>query len=376
MTIGIICEYNPFHNGHLYHLNKIKEKYKDSTIILVISGNFTQRGNISIINKWDKTKLALNYGVDLVIELPFLYASQGADIFAKGAISILKELKVEKLIFGSETNNIEKLYKLAKTQINNKEYDNLVKKYLDKGLNYPTSMNKALKDLTKEEVTTPNDLLGLSYIKEIIKQNASIEVETIKRTNNFHEKDLGHNIITSATSIREALKNNIDVTNYVPTETSKYLSNNYKNIENSYFNLLKYKIIVDKDKLNTYQTVDEGIENRLLKYINEVSSTEELIEKLKTKRYTYNKIYRMLNHILCSLTKEEAKDQGLKYIRLLGFNDKGKKYLNTIKKDLTIPLISKQKKEFDKLLQLDNKIDRIYALITNSHITKQEIIKK
>lgn len=376
MTIGIICEYNPFHNGHLYHLNKIKEKYKDSTIILVMSGNFTQRGNISIINKWDKTKIALENNIDLVVELPFLYATQSADIFAKGAINILKQLKVEKLIFGSETNNVEKLYNLAKKQINNKEYDNLVKKYLDKGLNYPTSMNKALKDLTKEEVSTPNDLLGLSYIKEIIKQNANIEVETIKRTNDFHEKDLGNNTITSATSIREAIKNNIDITKYVPKQTHKYLINNYKDVESNYFNLLKYKIIVDKDKLNTYQTVDEGIENRLLKYINEVSSTYELIEKIKTKRYTYNKIYRMLNHILCSLTKEEAKDQDLKYIRLLGFNNKGKKYLNTIKKDLTIPLISKQKKEFDKLLQLDNKIDKIYDLITNNNTIKQEIIKK
>ena len=375
MTIGIICEYNPFHNGHLYHLNKIKKKYKDSTIILVMSGNFTQRGNISIINKWDKTKIALENNIDLVVELPFLYATQSADIFAKGAINILKQLKVEKLIFGSETNNVEKLYNLAKKQINNKEYDNLVKKYLDKGLNYPTSMNKALKDLTKEEVSTPNDLLGLSYIKEIIKQNANIEVETIKRTNDFHGKYLGEDI-TSATRIREAIKNNIDITKYVPKQTHKYLINNYKDVESNYFNLLKYKIIVDKDKLNTYQTVDEGIENRLLKYINEVSSTYELIEKIKTKRYTYNKIYRMLNHILCSLTKEEAKDQDLKYIRLLGFNNKGKKYINTIKKDLTIPLISKQKKDFDELLKLDNKTDQIYDLITNNKTIKELIIKE
>ena len=374
MTIGIICEYNPFHNGHLYHLEKIKEKYPSSTIVLVLSGNFTQRGEISIINKWDKTKLALNYGVDLVVELPFIYATQGADIFAKGSINILKELKVDILIFGSESNDIDTLYNLANAQINNKEYEKLVKTYLDKGENYPTAMSKALKSITSITIDKPNDLLGLSYIKEIIKQKAPIKVETIKRTNDFHNKELT-NSITSATSIREGLKNYNDISKFVPKETNKYINNNYNMYINNYFKYLKYKIISETKDISKYQTVDEGIENRILKYINKSNTLDELIEFRKTKRYTYNKLSRMFTHILTSLTKEEAKNIKLEYIRLLGFNNKGKSHLNKIKKDISIPLITKQEKKYNELLKLDNKIDNIYNLITESN-SNNSIIKK
>ena len=373
MTIGIICEYNPFHNGHLYHINKIKEKYPDSTIILVISGNFVQRGNISILNKWDKTRIALDYGIDLVVELPFIYATQSADVFAFGAISILNKLKVNKLIFGSESNDVDKLKKLANVQLNNKNYDTLVKKYLNDGYNYPTAMNKALNNLINDDVNEPNDLLGLSYIKQIIMQNADIEVETIKRTNDFHSNRLDNSIV-SATSIRKALVDNIDISAYVPSKTKYYLDKINK--DNNYFNYLKYKIISEGQHLNIYQTVDEGIENRILKYINESNSLDELINNIKTKRYTYNKISRMMNHIICSFTKEEAQDKELKYIRLLGFNENGQKYINKIKKELSITLISKQKQEYDSLLKIDNRVDSIYDLITNSNTLKHNIIKK
>ncbi len=373
MTIGIICEYNPFHNGHLYHINKIKEKYPDSTIILVMSGNFVQRGNISILNKWDKTEIALDYGIDLVVELPFIYATQSADVFAFGAISILNKLRVNKLIFGSESNDVDKLKKLANVQLNNKNYDTLVKKYLNDGYNYPTAMNKALNNLINDDVNEPNDLLGLSYIKQIIMQNSDIEVETIKRTNDFHSNRLDNSIV-SATSIRKALVDNIDISAYVPSKTKYYLDKINK--DNNYFNYLKYKIISEGQHLNIYQTVDEGIENRILKYINESNSLDELINNIKTKRYTYNKISRMMNHIICSFTKEEAQDKELKYIRLLGFNENGQKYINKIKKELSITLISKQKQEYDSLLKMDNRVDSIYDLIMNSNTLKHNIIKK
>lgn len=371
MTIGIICEYNPFHNGHLYHLNKIKERYPDSTIILVMSGNFIQRGNISLLNKWDKTTIALHYGIDIVIELPYVFATQSADIFAKGAINILKELKIDKLIFGSESNNVKKLQELANIQLNNPNYNTLVKTYLNKGYNYPTAMNKALYSIIQQEITEPNDLLGLAYIKQIISQNANINIETIQRTNNFHNTTLTGSI-TSATSIREALKNHLDIKQYVPTETLKYLNTNNDNI---YFNYLKYKIISENKNLAIYQTVDEGIENRILNCIDSCQSLDELITKVKTKRYTYNKISRMTSHIVCNFTKEEAKNQDLTYIRLLGFSKKGQNYLNKIKKGLNVPLITKQKKEFDKLLTIDNRCDQIYDLITNSNTKNHSIIK-
>ncbi|MGN0973885.1 MAG: nucleotidyltransferase [Bacilli bacterium] len=358
MIIGIIAEYNPFHNGHKYQIEKIKEKYPDSTIIVVMSSSFTQRGDVSLLNKWKKTKIALENNVDLIIELPFIFSTQSADIFAKGAIEILKELKIDLLIFGSESNNIKELEQIALTQINNKEYDLNVKKYLDKGYNYPTSMNKALKEIINTSLSTPNDLLGLSYIKEIIKQQAPIKYETIKRTNDYHSTKLNSSIV-SATSIRQALIEKKDIKNYVPSTTYKYLKNPV--FINNYFSILKYKILSTKD-LSIYLDVDEGIENRIKKEIINSKTYEELIEKVKTKRYTYNKISRALIHILCDFTKEDKKENNnIKYIRVLGFSNKGRKYLNKIKKEISIPLITKYKN--NGLLDYEYKITCIYSSI-------------
>ena len=164
MNIGIICEYNPFHYGHLYHVNKIKEMYPDSNIILVMSGWITERGDLSLIDKFKKSEIALSYGVNLVVELPFKYI-QSADYFAKGAISILNKLNCDVIVFGSESNNVDNLINLANIQLNNKKYDKLVKDYLKEGINYPTAMSKALKTISGNTVDTPNDILGLSYVK-------------------------------------------------------------------------------------------------------------------------------------------------------------------------------------------------------------------
>lgn len=361
--VGIICEYNPFHNGHIYHLKKIKELYPNSLIILVMSGNFSQRGIPSIINKWDKTEIALNYGVDLVIELPFVFASQGADIFAKGSISILKELNANYLVFGSESNDSNELMELAKLTINNKEYEKKVKYYLSLGkYNYPTSLNLALKDVSKKELSKPNDLLGFSYIKEIIRQKTNIKPITIQRTNEYHDINLNSDI-SSATSIRKAFLEKEEWKNQVPKETvQKMKKSNF--LLNNYFPYLKYKIITSKD-LSIYQTVDEGIENRLKKVIYDSTSFENLIEKLKTKRYTYSKISRMLIHILCNFTKEQAKNQSeIEYIRILGYSKNGKEYLNKIKKDIDISL----KENFDsKIYQYEIKAAMIYDLLCNTN---------
>jgi len=364
--IGIIAEYNPFHNGHIYHINKIKEMYPDSLIVLVMSSSFTQRGLPSIIDKWSKTKIALNYGIDLVIELPFPYSTQSSDIFASGSISILKHLKVDKLVFGSEDNNIEKLKELASIQLNNLVYQDKVKDYLEKGYNYPTSMSKALSDITDFKTLESNDLLGLSYIKEIIKQDALIEPISIKRTNNYLSKSLEENI-SSATSIRDSLKNNIDITNCVPKETIDALNKNMFFLED-YFNLFKYKVHSSKD-LTIYLDVDEGIENRIIKYIDDADNMNDFIELIKTKRYTYNKICRMIIHILCSYTKEENKKLSINYIRVLGFSKNGRNYLSKIKKDIKIPLLTK----YENILDNEKRITSIYSSILDYKLQNEMI---
>ncbi|MBR4694318.1 MAG: nucleotidyltransferase [Bacilli bacterium] len=366
-SIGIIAEYNPFTNGHLYHLNTIKDMYPEHTIILVMNGHFTERGDVSVINKWKRTEIALRLGVDLVVELPFPFATQSADFFAYGAITLLEKLKVEKVIFGSESNNIKDLEEIAKIQVDNDELEKLVKVYSKLGANYPTALSNAIYDLTGKRIDTPNDLLGISYIKTIIKNNYNIIPESIERTNSYHDS------IESATNIRRLLKEDYNVDKYIPKEVKFHLQDLH--FLDDYFDLLKYKIITEKD-LTIYQTVEEGIENLLKKEITNSYSLEEFISKIKSKRYTHNKIKRMLIHILCNFTKEKAKNmKEITYIRLLGFNSKGKEYLNQIKKDIDIPIISKITREKDPMLEYEIETTKIYDIPTKENCTKQEFDK-
>ena len=366
--IGVIAEYNPFHNGHLYHLEEIKKKYPDYGIVLVMTGNFTERGDVSIIDKFIRTEIALTHGVDLVIELPYPFATQSADYFAYGAITLLEKLNCEKVIFGSESNNVDDLYLIAKTQIDNPEFDRLVKIYSKFGNNYPTALSLALSDLTNKKIDEPNDLLGISYIKTILKNNYNIKYETIQRTNNYHDTNLDDEI-SSASSIREALKNNLDISNQIPKDTINYYTDLH--FIEDYFDILKYKIMTAED-LSIYHTVEEGIDKLLKKKINEANSYSELIKLIKSKRYTYNKISRMLLHILCNFTKEKANlFKDISYIRILGFNDTGKSYLNSVKKDIDIPIISKICKEKDPMLEFELQTTNIYNLKSKS-IKKEE----
>ena len=366
--IGLIAEYNPIHNGHIYQIKEIKRLYPDSIIILITNSYFTQRGDISIINKWDKTKIALDNNIDLVIELPFPYATQSADIFAKGALKILNFLQIDTLIFGSESNDINKLKKLASTQLNNKKYDEKVKTYLNQGINYPTAMSNSLKDILGYTTSSPNDLLGISYIKEIIRNNYKINTVSIKRTIDYHSK-IASKKIASATLIRTLIREKKDITNYIPKYQTDYL---YQNLSlESYFPYIKYKIITSKN-LAIYKTVDEGIENRINKVINSVNSWKELVEKIKNKRYTYNKINRMLIHILTNFTKDESNNLNIDYIRVLGFSQKGRLYLNQIKKDLTVPLITNYKPNLSPLLDIEFRVAKIYSLPLNKNIIEKE----
>jgi len=367
MNIGIICEYNPFHYGHLYHLNKIKEMYPNCNIILVLSGWITERGDLSLIDKFKKADIALHYGVDLVVELPFKYI-QSADYFAKGSIEIFNKLGCDTIVFGSESNDIDNLTELANIQLNDKNYDKLVKEYIDEGINYPTALSKALKTITGKTVDTPNDLLGLSYIREIIKNNYNIKPISIKRNSDYNSKTI-EGKITSATSIRELLKKNKRIKKYVPKYSYKYLKD-VLFIED-YFDYLKYKIISSND-LTIYQGIDDDLSNRIYNYIDESNSLNELLNLIKTKRYTYNRLKRSLTYILLAITKEDCNNMNLEYIRILGFNKKGKDILNKIKKDIDIPLLTNYN---DKYLNRDLTINKIISL--NKKIkNKKDFIEK
>lgn len=357
--IGIIAEYNPFHNGHIYHINQIKNKYPNSLIIAVISTTFTQRGHISILDPFIKTSTCLNNKIDLVVELPTFFSVNSADLFSYGAITILNHLKATKIIIGSESNDTSKLYNMAKVQLNNPTFDKLVQLNLEKKINYPTSLSNAIKELLGYTITTPNDLLGISYYKTIIENNYPISLETIQRTNSFHDNKSTNNII-SASNIRNRFETNQDIKDHLPNEIIKHLNND---TNNNYFNLLKYKILENKSSLNEFLSVDEGIENRIIKYINNSNTLEELISYIKNKRYTYNKLTRMFTHILLGIKKCDKDNYiNIDFIKILGFNNNGKKHLKSLK-DCDIIITSNTNKINNKLCDLNNRSLCIYDLI-------------
>lgn len=370
--IGVIAEYNPFHNGHLYQIKEIRKKYNDALIIAVVATNFTERGQISLMNKWNKTKICLENGIDIILELPTLYATQSADIFAYGALKILSSFGIDTLIFGTESDDLVNIKKLANIQLNDSRYDKLVKSYLDSGINYPSAMSMALKDITNIKISEPNDILALSYVKEIIKNNYDIEPISIKRTNGYHDLMTDNNI-ASATQIRKMISNNDDISKFIPFSEKGFI---YDNIDYDLaYKLLKYNIINNKDSLSEYLTVDEGIENRILKNINMAKNWDELVSLVKTKRYTYNKINRMFIHILLGYKKIDNDSQI--YLRVLGFNAAGQKYLNSVKKSLSLPLYLSYRNDISHVFDLEFKSTYIYSLIVeDSNLVDMEYKSK
>lgn len=372
-SVGIIAEYNPLHNGHIYQIQEIKKRYPNDTIIIAMSGNFTQRGEPAIINKWSRAQLAIEAGADLVVEIPYHFATQSADYFSYAGITLLEQLKVEKLIFGSESNNLDSITEIAKAELKDDNFDKLVKIYSKFGYNYPTALSLALKDLTGKIIDTPNDILGITYIKTILKYKYKIKPESIKRINNYNNKELTGKL-SSATAIRENIDNLDKIKETVPNTTLKQLTKETLHKKEDYFKFLKYKIITEQH-LEQYHLVEKDLAVKLKKEILCVSSYEQLIQKVKSKHQTYSKISRALLQILCNYKKEDAqKNQQLAYIRLLAFNTKGKEYLNRYKKEITLPIISKISKNKNKMLELELNTTKIYTLPYNN--SEQEYKKE
>ena len=351
-VIGIIAEYNPFHNGHKYHIDQIKLKYPKSIIVLALNGYFSERGETSLLTKEDKVKLSLDYGVDIVVELPALFGTQAADIFAEASIKILNNFKVDRIIFGSESDDVEILEKIARTQLYDPSFDDRVKEILKEGVNYPTALAKAL-DVDFD--FNPNDLLGISYIKASLKNNFEIEFETIKRTNSFHDDDLDEDLV-SASNIRNRILNKENIDKYIPYKKDDYIIDiNPK----KQFELISYEILTN-NHLEDILTVDEGIEHKLKKEVLKAFNRDDLIYLIKSKRYTYNKISRMLVHILLNV---EKKSYSLDYTKVLGFTQNGQKYLSNIRDDLILPINPDINSDQFKC---EIKASFIYDLITNS----------
>lgn len=366
--IGIICEYNPFHNGHLYHIKKIKELYPDSLLILVLNGYFLERGEVSLISKENKAKIALEFGIDLVLEQPVLYGTQSADVFASTAITILNHFKVEKLIFGSELNDIETLNKIA-IEIENPDYQNKVKELLSQGLNYPTALAKAIS--VPFDFNHPNDLLAISYLKAIRKNKFSITPISIKRTSSYHDLESKEEVI-SASNIRNKFFHHEEISSYLPKISKEALLPLNQEL---YFKLLKNKILTTPH-LEEFLTVDEGIENRLVEQMRVSDTLDEFIKKVKTKRYTYNKISRMCIHILLGIRKKDNLGE-LSYIKILGFNNCGKEYLHKMKEEIRIPTqVNKNSIQYQTEINASILYDLLFDTNSYGFEVKKEPIQK
>lgn len=349
-TLGIIAEYNPFHNGHLYHLENSKKLTKCEYTIAIISGNFTQRGSTSIIDKWEKTKMALLNGIDLVIELPVLYSISSSENFADGAIKILNSLGiVDYISFGSEIGNIDLLDKIANILLlEPNKYKIILSQELKKGFSFPKARENALLKYLNDSnaysniLSNPNNILGIEYLKALKKYQSTIKPISIPRfKSDYNSNNLSDNI-ASATAIRNLIKNkDFDtIKNLVPDETYCILINNLKNghiIPD--LNIFEKEIIYMLRKMSTNEIanlpdVTEGLEFSIKNAANVCNNIAELLNIIKSKRYTQTRLQRILLYTLLGITKIDidVSKKTLPYIRILGFNENGKNLVSKIVK--------------------------------------------
>ena len=387
--VGIIGEYNPFHNGHKYHLEESKRILHADYSVAIISGNFVQRGNVSVIDKWSKAEMALNNGVDLVLELPTIYSVSSAENFAYGAIKTLNALSiVDYVSFGSEIGNLETLNLFAEIFTKQpSEYISLLNHELSKGLSFPKARENAalmyLNDIRKYSnvLSSPNNILGIEYLKALKKTKSSIRPLTIKRENVQYNDISIKNNFASATSIREMLiKNKLSKIPYVmPKETYKVFYNCYqkghivKDLSRYEKEIIYTLRKMTLEEISNLPDVSEGLENNIKNAANSCNTLEEFMNIIKTKRYTSTRIKRILVYALLGITKKDMKDstKNIPYVRVLGFNQKGKELLSVISNSArNIDIITSVKKYMDnnpskyskRMLDIDINATNIYTL--------------
>lgn len=379
-AVGIVVEYNPFHNGHAFHLAQTREKAQADIVVAVMSGQFLQRGEPALLPKWYRSKMAILAGVDIVIELPYQFATQKADTFAYGAISILGSMGCESVCFGSESGNIDDfLATHLFIEQHKEEYNKKIQLHMAKGVNYPTALSSAFIELNPTnsivDLSKPNNILGYQYVKAIRDLNLPMNALTITRTNaDYHDEHFTSESIASATSIRKALFSKDgtlkDVYPYVPVTTATLLQEylfQYRQFHQweNYWPYLRFRLLQSSQaELCQIYEVEEGLENRVLRAAFNSNSFQEFMTTIKTKRYTWTRLQRMCVHILTNTTEHEMKKKMDKatYLRLLGMNDRGREYLNKWKSQAPIPLVSKLSAYPYEDISLDIRASHVYAL--------------
>ena len=353
-TAGIIAEYNPFHNGHKYHIEETRKTTGADAVIVAMSGNFVQRGEYAICDKWSRAKMALLNCADLVVELPVVYACQSAEYFAKGAVSILENLKCDYLSFGTEADNTEEIIKIAEFLKNpDEKFRKTLEESLKKGESYPKALAKAL---GKDEINTPNNVLAIEYLKQI----KNMKPVGVKRQGSLHDGK------GSASDIRAKINANENAENLMPDTSTVIFKNALKANREIYEKLVLYKLrTMTADELKNVPDVNEGLENRIIQCAHKATNLEELLDLIKTKRYTMARIRRILNNSLLGITKEDI-TKAPEYIRVLGMNKNGMEILSDLRDKTQIPIITKMA-DAPKSVMLDKDINatNIYSLLAD-----------
>lgn len=394
-AVGLVTEYNPFHNGHLYHLNKAMELTGADISVAVMSGDFVQRGEPAVLDKYTRTSMALNSGVNLVVELPVNYAVSSAESFAAGALKILDYIKADSIAFGSESGDIERLSKLAHILCDNE--DTLYKeisKYTANGISYAAARQKVVEKLTDKDtaamLTSSNNILAVEYLKAIIKNNYTIKPYTVQRQgDSYNDTDI-RSEYASATALRENLKAD-NISEYIPVKAGLILSSNTNYIypdditEALFTRLLDILFASNYDKnvfienVMQYPDVSKEIAGRLYKSAmdmitrtvpqrsenkdNGTFSFGSLCEHIKTKEVPLSRIKRALVRIILGLDKKRMEKYANEpYIRVLGFDKKGQEYLSYIRKTVEVPLITKTA-DYKEMLLDDIHAANIYNMM-------------
>ncbi|WP_216830888.1 nucleotidyltransferase [Alkalihalobacterium elongatum] len=382
-AVGVVVEYNPFHNGHFFHLEESRRVTDGDVVIAVMSGNFLQRGEPAIVSKWQRAKMALASGVDIVIELPYAYSTQKAEIFAFGSISLLQALGVKEVCFGSEAGNIDLFHELYHFITENKQcFNDKIQTYMSQGNSYPKATSLAFSSIKGDQqmldLSQPNNILGYHYVEAIYQLGSKMKGQTIQRKSaQYHDEGFASETIASATSIRNAIFNQQNnskhtIDRVIPSSTLELLTE-YETLFSTlhdwelYFPMLKYRILSSTEaELATIYEGEEGLEHRLKRFISIANSFNEFMNLIKTKRYTWNRLQRYCLHILTNTKKTDMEWASTKkqppYLRLLGMSKKGQAYLSNIKKSVDIPIITKVTSYNHQLLDIDKKVATVYAL--------------
>ncbi len=373
--IGIVCEFNPFHKGHKHLIDSVKQQ--GDVVVCVMSGNYVQRGEPAIFSKDVRVEMALKNGADIVLELPFVYATASAEIFARNAVKILDSFGCDKIAFGAETANVDDLTNVVDILLDN-NFDNKINKYLNDGLSYPAARQKAFNEYDYNfDISTPNNILAIEYVKSIKRINSKMTPIAIKRIGAGYNDNIAVDEFASATHIRSLVNSNEDFNKFVPEnlcETFKQIIENGRFVSLEKFNVVALTLLRDKvgSDITNIANMSEGLENRIESAVKTSTNINDLYDNVKTKRYTHSRVRRAVLSIIFGVTNNDL-NISVPYCRMMGFNTMVSDRIGKLVDGCKLPFIvnysdfSKYNNpEIKRIFELENKSTDIYNLMLNT----------